>query len=139
MSIIKREFQKNEVLLESLKPSNICQNKKESPETKYAADKIQRVDANHTVFYIGAGTCGISAGADKTLKVLNRYIEKNSLDAEIVKVGCIGLCAKEPILDIKVPGKKRASFQQVTEDKVENITTANKQWPTIVNVTADEL
>ncbi len=73
------------------------------------------------VIYIGAGTCGLGAGADKTLKAIRKYLEKNSIEAEIIETGCIGLCSSEPILDIKLPGLNRLSFEKVTEDKVENL------------------
>ena len=38
-----------------------------------------------------------------------------------MEVGCIGLCAVEPIVDVQLPGKNRVSFQRVTHDRVENI------------------
>jgi len=40
------------------------------------------------------------------------------LAAEIVEVGCIGLCSEEPILDVQLPGKTRISFGKVTADLV---------------------
>ncbi len=39
----------------------------------------------------------------------------------MIPVGCIGLCSSEPIMDIKLPGKKRISFEKVTEADVANI------------------
>jgi len=83
--------------------------------------RIRRDDVVKPVIYIGAGTCGLGAGADKTLQETMSYIDKNKLDVEVIKVGCIGLCAAEPLLDIQLPGKNRVSFQNVTSKKVDEI------------------
>jgi NADH-quinone oxidoreductase subunit F len=70
------------------------------------------------VIYVGTGTCGLGAGAGKTLTAVERFLEKEKIDAEVVGVGCIGLCASEPLLDIQLPGRARVCFAEVTEDKV---------------------
>jgi len=69
--------------------------------------------------FIGTGTCGLGAGAGKTLKALREYIRTRELDMDIVEVGCIGLCAEEPLVEIQMPGKKRLCFRAVTADRVE--------------------
>ena len=73
------------------------------------------------IIYVGAGTCGLGAGAGKTLEVIKNYLKDNRIKARIIETGCIGLCAVEPIVDIQLPGFNRLSFQEVTFDKVENI------------------
>jgi NADH:ubiquinone oxidoreductase subunit F (NADH-binding)/Pyruvate/2-oxoacid:ferredoxin oxidoreductase delta subunit/(2Fe-2S) ferredoxin len=95
-----------------------------APEVKNKIDLLLRRRLSKPVIYIGAGTCGIAAGADKTLQAATAYLEKNQIDAEIVEVGCVGLCSAEPLLDFQLPGKARVSFQKVTADKVDNILEA---------------
>jgi NADH:ubiquinone oxidoreductase subunit F (NADH-binding)/(2Fe-2S) ferredoxin len=73
------------------------------------------------VIYIGMGTCGIIAGADKTLARIEQYLSERKTEAVIIKVGCIGLCSAEPLVDIQLPGKARISFQNVTSGKVDDI------------------
>lgn len=70
------------------------------------------------VIFVGTGTCGLGAGAGKTLHAVRSYLEEKKIDADVVEVGCIGLCAVEPIMDIQLPGRNRVSFQEVTQDKV---------------------
>ncbi len=70
------------------------------------------------VIFIGSGTCGLGAGADKTLHAVKRYLEEKNIDADIVQVGCIGMCSAEPLLDVQLPGKNRICFQKVTGEKV---------------------
>jgi hypothetical protein len=39
------------------------------------------------------------------------------MECSLVEVGCIGFCAVEPIVDIKLPGRNRISFHGVTHDR----------------------
>lgn len=73
------------------------------------------------VIYIGAGTCGLGAGAGKTKTAIQNYLTDNKIDAEIIEVGCIGFCTAEPIVDVQIPEKNRISFSKVTADKVNTL------------------
>ena len=72
-------------------------------------------------FFIGTGTCGLGAGAAKTVAAIEKFISEKNIDAEVVKVGCIGFCAAEPLVDIQLPGKCRISYANITEDLVESL------------------
>jgi NADH:ubiquinone oxidoreductase subunit F (NADH-binding)/(2Fe-2S) ferredoxin len=74
--------------------------------------------------FIGTGTCGLGAGAGKTLQAVRAWLAAKDIQADVVEVGCIGLCSVEPILDVQMPGKARISFQQVSADKVEALLEA---------------
>jgi len=78
-------------------------------------------DRDRIKIFVGAGTCGLGAGAGKTILKIKDYIDRNSIEADIVKVGCIGLCSVEPLVDIKFPARSRVSFYGVVEDKVEQL------------------
>jgi NADH-quinone oxidoreductase subunit F len=67
---------------------------------------------------IGVGTCGLGAGAGKTLDAARTWLSERGIDADVVGVGCIGFCSEEPLLDIQLPGKARVSFSRVTADRV---------------------
>jgi len=73
------------------------------------------------VIYVGAGTCGLGAGAGASHKVIVDYLEKKNINARIIETGCIGLCSSEPIIDVQIPGYNRISFEHVTHNKVEGI------------------
>lgn len=84
--------------------------------------RLIRNDQNtKPLIFVGAGTCGLGAGANATIKKAKEYLAHHNIEAEVISVGCIGLCSSEPIMDIKLPGKKRISFEQVTGDLVEKI------------------
>ena len=80
---------------------------------------LRRAKLAQPAIFLGTGTCGLGAGAGKTLVAVRNYLSAKGIDADVVEVGCIGLCASEPMLDIQLPGKTRVSFAGVKEDKVE--------------------
>ncbi|MDX9890598.1 MAG: hypothetical protein RBT13_07200 [Bacteroidales bacterium] len=82
---------------------------------------LKREKINKPLIYVGAGTCGLGAGAAETINAIKTYLKNKKIDADIMEVGCIGLCAVEPIVDVQMPGKNRVSFQKVTHDRVEGI------------------
>jgi len=73
------------------------------------------------VIFVGAGTCGLGAGAGKTRDAIEEYLDGNGLKASVVSVGCIGLCSSEPIVDVLIPGFNRVSFEQVTADRIPDL------------------
>ncbi|HPS52801.1 MAG TPA: NADH-quinone oxidoreductase subunit NuoF, partial [Phycisphaerae bacterium] len=87
-------------------------------------DTMSKSRDEKAVIYIGAGTCGLGAGAAGTIAATKKYLADKKVDAEIVEVGCIGLCAVEPMLDVQLPGRQRMCFQKVTSDKVDSILDA---------------
>lgn len=82
---------------------------------------LKREKIEKPIIYIGAGTCGLGAGAAKTEAKVIEWLNENEIEAEIVKVGCIGLCAYEPLVDVQLPGFNRVSFKNVTHDRVFNL------------------
>jgi NADH:ubiquinone oxidoreductase subunit F (NADH-binding)/Pyruvate/2-oxoacid:ferredoxin oxidoreductase delta subunit len=92
-----------------------------SPEVNEAMGSLRREKLDRPAIFIGAGTCGLASGADKTVEATRKYLQEHKIQADIIEVGCIGLCSAEPLLDIQLPNKNRISFQKVTHDKVETI------------------
>ncbi len=70
---------------------------------------------------IGYGTCGISAGADQVYKKVKETIQNQNIDVDLSRVGCIGLCYQEPLMDIQIQGKPRVIYNKVTEEKIPQI------------------
>lgn len=73
------------------------------------------------VIYLGAASCGRAAGALAVLESIHRTLKINSLQAEVVQVGCIGPCYLEPLMDIALPNRPRISFANVNPEKAANI------------------
>jgi NADH:ubiquinone oxidoreductase subunit F (NADH-binding)/(2Fe-2S) ferredoxin len=81
--------------------------------------KNEKIDS--PVIWVGAGTCGLGAGAGKTIIAVKKYLDENNIEARLIETGCIGLCAVEPIMDVQIPGYKRISLKHITEDKVNSV------------------
>ncbi len=80
--------------------------------------ELRRDRVVRPAIYVGAGTCGLGAGAQATMDAVRAYLDSHEIQADVVKTGCIGLCSLEPIVDIQLPGRTRVSFKQVTAQKV---------------------
>jgi NADP-reducing hydrogenase subunit HndB len=66
---------------------------------------------------VGMGTCGIAAGARDTMKAILETIEKDELNGIIVsQTGCIGMCEKEPIVEVIIGDQAKVTYGKVNPD-----------------------
>ncbi|KAB3534884.1 (2Fe-2S) ferredoxin domain-containing protein [Alkaliphilus pronyensis] len=71
---------------------------------------------------LGYGKCSVVVGANEVLKALQEAIASGRLDNVIIETtGCIGLCSKEPLLDIYTPEGERFTYEFVTAHKAKQI------------------
>jgi len=82
---------------------------------------LRRESVERPTIFIGTGTCGLGAGAGKTLAAMKKHLADKNIQADIVEVGCIGLCVMEPMVDVQLPGKTRVSFSKVTQANVADL------------------
>ena len=75
-------------------------------------DLLVRVHTG-TRIIIAMGTCGIAVGARETMSALLQELAKHNLEAHVETVGCLGLCAKEPLVTIEQSGKPRIIYGNV--------------------------
>jgi len=69
------------------------------------------------VIYLGMGSCGLASGAGEVWTAVTDLIKKSKKEIDIIKVGCIGPCYLEPLLDIQIPGQPRLSFNNVDANR----------------------
>lgn len=71
---------------------------------------------------VGMGTCGIAAGARDTMKAILDTIQTENLSGIVVKqTGCIGLCEKEPIVQIVIGDQNKITYGKVNGDVARQI------------------
>lgn len=76
----------------------------------------------HAQVIVGMGTCGIAAGARDAMKAILDTIEKDNLSGVIVsQTGCIGLCEKEPIVQVVVGDQPKVVYGKVTPEVARQI------------------
>lgn len=86
----------------------------EKRKVKTAAGQIEVI--------VGMGTCGIAAGARETMKTILETIQKDNLLGIVVKqTGCIGLCEKEPIVQVVIGDQPKVTYGKVSPDVARQI------------------
>lgn len=76
-----------------------------------------RTDTATTVT-VGMGTCGIAAGAREVMHAILNELESRGIDAHVTTVGCIGMCSKEPLVDIQQGDEPRVTYGNVSPEMV---------------------
>jgi NADH-quinone oxidoreductase subunit F len=69
---------------------------------------------------VGMGTCGLSAGAQATYDRLKEILEENPGSFELTRTGCIGMCYREPLVEIRDNGT-RTIYGEVTPEAASEI------------------
>jgi NADP-reducing hydrogenase subunit HndB len=83
--------------------------------------KIQTESGKARVI-VGMGTCGIAAGARDAMKAILDTIEKDNIqDVIITQTGCIGMCEKEPIVQIEIGDQPKVTYGKVSPEVARNI------------------
>jgi NADP-reducing hydrogenase subunit HndB len=71
---------------------------------------------------VGMGTCGIAAGARDAMKAILDTIEKDNIqDVVITQTGCIGMCEKEPIVQVEIGDQPKVTYGKVSPEVARNI------------------
>jgi NADP-reducing hydrogenase subunit HndB len=92
------------------------------------------VAENDIIVIIGMGTCGIAAGAKKTLEAFLDEVDKLKLGQITVKqTGCMGLCYVEPTIEVKVPGMPDTIYGKVDGDVARKIVNDHLAQRKLVN------
>lgn len=73
-----------------------------------------------TKVIVGLGSCGIAAGASKIYDKILALKNADSLDFELKKTSCVGMCFREPLVEV-VDDNGSITYGDVTEDKVVEI------------------
>ncbi len=83
--------------------------------------KVKTESGNAQVI-VGMGTCGIAAGARETMKAILNQIETQHLNGIVVtQTGCIGLCEREPIVQVVVGEGPKVTYGKVNPEVAKRI------------------
>jgi len=84
-----------------------------------ASDQTSARSRGRSRIIVGLGTCGIAAGARNVMQAIMEELQKRGIkDVSVETTGCIGMCQKEPLVDIIREGQPRISYGPV---KVEDV------------------
>jgi NADP-reducing hydrogenase subunit HndB len=79
-----------------------------------------RVETSTTIT-VGMGTCGIAAGAREVMGAILDELMAQGMEAHVTTTGCIGMCSKEPLVDIQQGDEPRITYGNVTPAMVPRI------------------
>ncbi|MDA0263198.1 MAG: NADH-quinone oxidoreductase subunit F [Chloroflexi bacterium] len=74
---------------------------------------------------IGTALCGEAAGAFEVATAVEAALEGQGVSAQVSRVGCLGLCFAEPLLDVQLPGGHRVFYGNVRPEDVAEIVSAH--------------
>ncbi|MBI3946496.1 MAG: (2Fe-2S) ferredoxin domain-containing protein [Armatimonadetes bacterium] len=78
-------------------------------------------ESTGTKIIVGMGTCGIAAGAREVMRAVLDELARQEIEVQVTTVGCIGMCAQEPLLDIVQAGGSRVTYGKVNPEMVPRI------------------
>ena len=70
---------------------------------------------------IGTALCGQATGCDDVIAAIETSLEQNGVSAQVSRVGCLGLCFAEPLVDVQTPGGARVFYGNVTPETAAEI------------------
>lgn len=70
---------------------------------------------------VGMDTCGIGNGADKIYRAFEVELRKKKIPFRLVKIGCFGFCAREPLVNIRLPHKPLVMLEKVQLKDIKKI------------------
>jgi NADH-quinone oxidoreductase subunit F len=75
-----------------------------------ARERWQAKIAADLYITVGMSTCGLAAGAQDSLAAIEKELARRGLSAAISRVGCVGMCSYEPMVEIQAAAKPRVSY-----------------------------
>jgi NADH-quinone oxidoreductase subunit F len=73
---------------------------------------------------VGLGTCGIAAGSEQTYRALAEKAGNGGPRFELGKTGCIGMCYREPLVEVRADDGGRWIYGGVTREKIDALLEA---------------
>jgi len=79
------------------------------------------VQNDKPVITVHMGTCGIASGAQEVLDCVKEEIKTRKSHIIVKTSGCAGLCSREPMMTVSIPGKPPVKYADLNPKKVVQI------------------
>jgi len=70
---------------------------------------------------IGLGSCCIAKGSDAVYHALQDAVAQSQAPVTVKRVGCVGMCHRTPLIEVKAPGKKEVLYTGLDEFQARNL------------------
>ncbi|MFW6111827.1 MAG: NADH-quinone oxidoreductase subunit NuoF [Candidatus Bipolaricaulota bacterium] len=81
---------------------------------------LASLERDHTKVKVGLASCGKAAGGDKVYEELTRKLEDQET-ISVEKTGCLGFCAREPLVEVEFPEGQSLVYEEVNQDSATKI------------------
>jgi NADP-reducing hydrogenase subunit HndB len=89
---------------------------------KVLEKKARDARLGHTQVIVSMGSCGIAAGAQKTMQAIQEQADAGRLPGvQVSLTGCNGQCEKEPIVQVITPDQHKVTYGKVSSQVVQRI------------------
>jgi len=83
-------------------------------KAKLAEARDKLINGNHDlVIRIGMSTCGLASGSQEVYNALKKELDLRHIDADLMRVGCMGHCYAEPLVEISKRNSTSVLYGQV--------------------------
>jgi NADP-reducing hydrogenase subunit HndB len=83
--------------------------------------ELEEGDARYIVA-VAMGTCGVSAGAREILAALmDELAAQDVTDVIVTQTGCMGMCDREPMFEVRTEGAGRVVYGDMTPSKTREV------------------
>ena len=80
---------------------------------------LRENDENSIRVVVGMATCGIAAGARPVMTAFLDEISRRGLtNITVSQTGCIGVCRREPVAEVFVPGEEKVTYVRLRPEMV---------------------
>lgn len=90
-----------------------------SQEAEKVLEQVRRDRSAIPAIYVSSGTSSMISGSERTYAAIRTYLDENSHEADLIRVGCMGPANYEPVICVQLPGKNKLVFRNITEEKIE--------------------
>jgi NADP-reducing hydrogenase subunit HndB len=96
-------------------------------------EKACQIRSKEVHIVVSMGSCGIAAGAQKTMDAILAQIEQEHMhNVRVSQIGCSGLCTDEPIVQVYSGDKHGVTYAKVSPEIAQRILKEHVQGGKIV-------
>ncbi len=77
--------------------------------------------AKRPTISVGLASCGVAAGAREVYDRLEALIHDEKLAVSLRRVGCVGMCYEEPLMEVAFDGQPPVTYGRVTVEDAERV------------------
>jgi len=70
---------------------------------------------------IGLGSCCVASGSSKVKQELENCLVETGIQTQVKRVGCVGMCHRAPLLEVRPPNQKPVFYDKVQPGEVKQI------------------